>query len=151
MHYTKTVWFSYVYFNEQEIHRGGIHILFFLFLHKNIWCGYSLEVPQRGTSKEYPHHMFSRRNTCKKDISIFRMKKAPYLLLWELVPLQNWLTASKSKGTCRNLMVTVRQSFHTGLYVSLKNILVVFVKGQLTSCRKGICKECTAEDPVDTL
>ena len=27
----------------------------------------------------YPQHMFSSRN--KKDISIFRMKKAPYLLL----------------------------------------------------------------------
>ena len=41
-----------------------------------------LEAPQRGTSNEYPQHMFSSRN--KKDIriSIFRMKKAPYLLLW---------------------------------------------------------------------
>ena len=28
-------------------------------------------------------HMFSWRN--KKDISIFRMKKAPYLLLWVVV------------------------------------------------------------------
>ena len=30
----------------------------FLFLHKNIYCGYSLEVPRRGTSNEYPQHMF---------------------------------------------------------------------------------------------
>ena len=31
-----------------------------MFLHKNICCGYSLEVPHRGTSNEYPQHMFSR-------------------------------------------------------------------------------------------
>ena len=29
-----------------------------LFLHKNICCGYSLEVPQRGTSNEYLQHIF---------------------------------------------------------------------------------------------
>ena len=28
---------------------------FFLFLYKNICCGYSLETPHRGTSNEYPH------------------------------------------------------------------------------------------------
>ena len=62
----------------------------FLFLNENICCGYSLEAPRRGASNsleaprrgasnEYPQHMFSSRN--KKDISIFWMKKAPYLLL----------------------------------------------------------------------
>ena len=40
---------------------------------------YSLEAPLRGASNEYPQHMFSWRN--KKDISSFRMKEAPYLLL----------------------------------------------------------------------
>ena len=40
---------------------------------------YSLEAPRRGASNEYPQQAFSWRN--KKDISIFRMKKAPYLLL----------------------------------------------------------------------
>ena len=35
---------------------------FFLSLNKNICCGYSLEVPQGGTSNEYPQHMFSWRN-----------------------------------------------------------------------------------------
>ena len=38
----------------------------FLILHKNICCVYSLEVPQGGTSNEYPQHMFSCRN--KKNI-----------------------------------------------------------------------------------
>ena len=33
-------------------------VISFLFLHENICCGYSLEVPQRGTSNEYPQHVF---------------------------------------------------------------------------------------------
>ena len=37
-------------------------LIFFLFLHENIHCGYSLEVPQLGTSNKYPQHMFSQRN-----------------------------------------------------------------------------------------
>ena len=39
--------------------------VFFLlnFLHKNICCGYSLEVPHWGTSNGYPHHIFSWRNS----------------------------------------------------------------------------------------
>ena len=39
---------------------------FFLFLHKNIRCGYSLEAPRRGASNEYPQRLFSWRN--KKNI-----------------------------------------------------------------------------------
>ena len=45
----------------------------FLYLHKNICCGYSLEAPHRGTSNEYPQHMFSWRN--KKNITTFCLKK----------------------------------------------------------------------------
>ena len=42
--------------------------IFFLFLDKNICCGYSLEVPRWGTSNEYPQHMFLSRN--KKTICL---------------------------------------------------------------------------------
>ena len=38
----------------------------FLFLNKNICCGYSLEAPRRGASNEYPQHMYLLRN--KKNI-----------------------------------------------------------------------------------
>ena len=34
------------------------YTLFFLFLLKNIDCGYSLEPPRRGGSNEYPQFMF---------------------------------------------------------------------------------------------
>ena len=38
--------------------KRGIHIIFFLFLHENICCGYSLEAPRLGASNEYPQHVF---------------------------------------------------------------------------------------------
>ena len=62
----------------------GIRYLVFLFLDKNICYGYSLEAPHRGTSNEYPQHMFSSRN--KKNIDTFWLKKAPYQELWLSVP-----------------------------------------------------------------
>ena len=40
--------------------------IIFLFLLENICCGYSLEVPQQGTSNEYPQQTFLWRN--KKNI-----------------------------------------------------------------------------------
>ena len=36
----------------------GVHNIIFLFLLKNIDCGYSLEPPRRGGSNEYPQSMF---------------------------------------------------------------------------------------------
>ena len=61
----------------------GIRSIFFLFLHKNICCGYSLEAPRRGASNEYPQHMFSWRN--KKNINTFGLKKASYQELWYIL------------------------------------------------------------------
>ena len=52
---------------------------FLLFLEENICCWYSLEAPHRGTSNEYPQHMFSLRN----KISL-RNKKNIYLIIWIL-------------------------------------------------------------------
>ena len=48
-----------------------------MFLHKNIYCGYSLEVAQRGTSNEYPQHMFLWRY--KDNINTSWLNKAPVL------------------------------------------------------------------------
>ena len=46
-------------FYNQKIENFQIIILiFFLFLLKNIDCGYSLEPPRRGGSNEYPQSMF---------------------------------------------------------------------------------------------
>ena len=49
----------------------------FLILHENICCGYSLEVPQRGTSNEY-HNIFFHREIRKISI-LFGWKKVSYL------------------------------------------------------------------------
>ena len=56
-------YFGGYYGNIPEIHvcsvatdkSGYHHYIFFLFLNKNIWCGYSLEVP---ASNEYSQHVF---------------------------------------------------------------------------------------------
>ena len=71
------------YLGHIALAKSGIQIIFFLFLHENICCGfslevplheniccgYSLEVPWRGTFNEYPQHKFSWRN--KKNINTF--------------------------------------------------------------------------------
>ena len=66
--------------------RGYPHNIFLSSPRKQMW--YSLEAPWWGIFNEYPQHMFSWRN--KKDIRIFWMKKAPYLLPWFfLLPHKN--------------------------------------------------------------
>ena len=40
-------------------------MIFFLFLHENICCGYSLEPPRGGAANEYPQHMFPWKNKKK--------------------------------------------------------------------------------------
>ena len=57
---TKTSLFKYTEnFTTKKIENFQIKILiFFLFLLKNIDCGYSLEPPRWGGSNEYPQSMF---------------------------------------------------------------------------------------------
>ena len=52
----------------------GIQIAFFFsFPFKNIYCGYSLEAPLRGTSNEYQQYIFLWRN--KKNQHLFDWKR----------------------------------------------------------------------------
>ena len=53
-----------------------VNFIVFVLLNENIYCGYSLEVPQRGASNENTQNMFLSRN--KKNIDTFWWKKAPY-------------------------------------------------------------------------
>ena len=64
-----------IWFYPQFQIRGAICILFFLFLHKNICNGYTLEVPQWDASNEYPLHM-----TCNAQ-------KRPLRNLWTMQAL----------------------------------------------------------------
>ena len=61
---TKTYLFKYtekLITEKLKIFRQKIQV-FFIFLLKNIDCGYSLEPPRRGGSNEYPQSMFLSRN-----------------------------------------------------------------------------------------
>ena len=85
--------------------RGYPHNIFlFLDEYIHVCCGYSLEAPRRGASNEYPQHMYSLRN--KKDISIFRMKKVPYLFLCALFVIK-YLNLYQQPGSSN---VVVRKS-----------------------------------------
>ena len=55
-------------------------IFFFIFLHKKIECGYSLEPPRRGGSYEYPQFIFLSKN----------MKKVMYTPVNPSFTTQKW-------------------------------------------------------------
>ena len=67
--------------------RGDIHIIFFLFLHENICCGYSLEAPRWGASNSTTIYVFeallmSTHNICfrgeiRQISAFFQWKKHP--------------------------------------------------------------------------
>ena len=58
---TKTCQYNVTILNPTFVSKTGVYKgihYFFLFLLKNINCGYSLEPPHRGGSNEYPQFMF---------------------------------------------------------------------------------------------
>ena len=57
---------------------------FFLLLHENICCGYSLEAPHQSASNKYPQNVFF--GEIRKISIVFSWKKkSPYLELWWLM------------------------------------------------------------------
>ena len=52
-------------------------LIFFLLLHENICCGYSLKAHCRGPSNEYPQHVFLWRK--KKNIYLIHILSGPML------------------------------------------------------------------------
>ena len=79
-HENTPIWFwpplTPVLYSKTGVYRG-IHY-FFLFLFKNIDCGYSLEPPRRGGSNEYPQSMFWAEIW---KLSVFFIWKFPFFLV----------------------------------------------------------------------
>ena len=75
LYITKTYLYNFYplkpHFHIVKLWFTGVYIIF-LFLLKNIDCGYSLEPPRRGGSNEYPQSMFWAE--IRKNISIFYLK-----------------------------------------------------------------------------
>ena len=73
----------------------GYFFLIFLFLHKNICCGYSLEAPCRGASNDYPQYMFLLRNGENYPIIITKYTSIIIPLLYhaagDIALLQNYI------------------------------------------------------------
>ena len=61
---TKTRLFKYIenFTTKKDENFQIKNLIFFIFLLKNIGCGYSFEPPQRGGSNEYPQSMLLSRN-----------------------------------------------------------------------------------------
>ena len=64
---------------------GGIYIIFFLFLHKNIYCGFSLEAPHWGTSNEYPQYICFLCRMKKNRITFWLKKSLLPGTMWVLI------------------------------------------------------------------
>ena len=67
------------------------------------YCGYSLEVPQQGASREYPQHMFYWRNKnfffALKIICLTILKENFYLLqIFIVTPENAWVTKEAAGG-----------------------------------------------------
>ena len=93
--------------------RGCSHILFVLFLQESINCGYSLEVPHRSASDEYPQCMLLWRH--KKNTNTFWLKKVPYLKPWSLCLIQN-------------TRITFPSGFHIDCILHLSYVFLLFTQ-----------------------
>ena len=54
---------------REQVFGDNSVIIFFLYLHKNICCGYSLEVPCKGASNDYCQILLN--NSSKKNIYMY--------------------------------------------------------------------------------
>ena len=55
---THSLFMSYIAPDQRLFFFHRKVLIFFLFLHENICCGYSLEAPHWGASNEYPQHIY---------------------------------------------------------------------------------------------
>ena len=113
--------------------RGGIHIIFFLFLDENICCGYSLEAPRRGASNEYPQHMFLLRN--KNDISSFRIKKCLiccYVTMMIMLAAADNEDVKASDGLDTIICIDTSASMYRRPLKRAQELLLDFIDGRLS-------------------
>ena len=87
--------------------------IFFLFFRKNICCGYSLEVPQGGTSNEYTQHMFTWRN---KETNFLDTPLCIYIYMQSCRPFSCETTIfmygmRANTDTAVNVLITTIQEF----------------------------------------
>ena len=73
---------SQLYYTNQEFFFQLKCVQIFLFLSKNICCGYSLEASCQGTFNEYMQYMFSKR---------IKKNNTPYLNLWTALLEMCWI------------------------------------------------------------
>ena len=79
-------------------------LYFFLFLHKNICCGYSLEMPQWGISNEYPQQTFLWRKEKYQHFSDDTLPYRPRWLSWMHRPTGDQEVAGSTPAEVGNIL-----------------------------------------------
>ena len=114
-------------------------LISFLFLHENICCGYSLEVPLWGTSNEYLQHMFLWRN--KKNIVDTPSYLYLCILIISLTSVRQAFTAYKASQENRDSRFLICSVFFVSkgnlfyIYLTTWQLLLVLCGGIRTSPR----------------
>ena len=93
-------------------------LIFFIFLLKNIDCGYSLEPPCRGGSSEYPQSMFFSRN--KKNNVYFCKPQFYYVKVgFKGVTIYRYVFRDEQKNKSIDLSYNSKQNYKCN-YVAKK-------------------------------
>ena len=80
--------------------------MFFLFLHENLCCEYSLEAPRRGASNEYPQHVSVPTHIQKIRFLLTKHNNPgpAELILYALPEMSNPVFWKKNKKNITNLL-----------------------------------------------
>ena len=97
-------------------------LIFFLFLHENLCCGYSLEVPHWGTSNEYPQHRFSWRHKSIFWIPLLSGAMYVHLCFFILFLVFNGFTIATDKA-----LFSSKKCWYFS-YFSMKTYVVVLIR-----------------------
>ena len=84
--------------------RGACIHIFFLFLHENICCGYSLEVPHWGASNEY--HNICSCGEIRKISAFFGWKKHP--ICWYVIYRFDYVKTRSRSTALQNTKTEIR-------------------------------------------
>ena len=79
---------------------GVLRKIFFLFLHENIWCGYSIEAPQWSALMSTTTYVFVEKKKNYQQFLVGKQKKMPYLELCSCVSRKTYLSESLLWDDC---------------------------------------------------
>ena len=116
----------------------------FLFLHKNIWCGYSLEAPHQGTSNEYPQknmHIFMEklRKSSKNYHQILVLDKSFVRILTKTIILRQLPVCTKYSLKQKLTEITTFSTIFNINIQTAEHLTILFLKFEYPFSLKVEC------------